>query len=268
MSQRTLEAHYLPNRRLSEAHGLSGYNCGYAASRGCAPFAEHQQSLVWRLLGDTSIGSDTTVLDVGCGIGGPSRWIMERARPRRLIGVEFLSSSVRLAHERSTGLDRAPVFIQGNAQALPLADASVDVIFNLESALHYPDKRRFISECRRVLKVGGRLCLGDITTRHKRLFALAGLLNAVPTQFNSNVRLWSVDDYRRAFEANGLDCRRHEAVSISVADSLADGIDEVKARGWSAASGYRARCLYLSFLERLLRSDWLSYDLFHVTKPA
>jgi len=274
MSLRTLEAHYLPNWRLTQAYGLTGYNCGYAAARGCESFNGHQQSLVWRLIGDVPIEPDSTVLDVGCGIGGPAGWIAERYRPRRLIGVEYLWSSVSAAETRASGeshaggnQDRAnenhrPIFVQGDAHRLPLADASIDVIFNLESALHYLDKRTFIVECRRVLKPGGVLCLGDITTRYKWLFAPAQWLNHLPSQFNSNVWLWSPQDYRRAFEAESFELLRHEEVSRPVADSLTDGIAEITSRGLVIAKGYRGRFFYLALLEKLLRGGLLHYDLF------
>ncbi len=262
MSQRTLEAHYQPNWNLTQAHGLTGYNCGYAAARGCGTFNEHQQALVWRLLGKASIDSNSTVLDVGSGIGGPASWIAERFRPRRLIGIEYLWSSVSAANARSNGNANRPDFVQGDAHGLPVADASVDVVFNLESALHYPDKQRFIGECRRVLKPGGVLCLGDITTRYKLLFGPARLLNFLPSQFNSNVRLWSTRDYRRAFDDHSFECVYHEEASRNVAFSLADGIAEIMDRGLSAAHGYRARVFYLAFLEKLLRWGGLQYDLF------
>lgn len=262
MSQRTLEAHYRPNWNLAQDRGLEGYNCGYAAARGCKPFAEHQRSLVWRLLENAAIDADSTVLDVGSGIGGPASWIAERFRPRRLIGVEYLWSSVSAAAVRSNGGVNRPIFVQGDAHSLPLADGSVDLIFNLESALHYSEKRRFIGECRRVLRPGGFLCLGDITTRFKLFLAPARLLNFVPTQFNSNVRLWSARDYRRAFDDHSFECVHHEEASRNVAFSLADGIAEIMDRGLSTAHGYRARVFYLAFLEKLLRWGGLQYDLF------
>jgi tocopherol O-methyltransferase len=270
VSQRTLEAHYLPNWRLTQAHGLSGYNCGYAAARGAGSFHEHQQALVWRLIGDVSIRPDSTVVDVGCGIGGPAGWIANRYRPKRLIGLEYLWSSVAAAQARAAAADdddagkRAsrPLFVQGDAHRLPLADASVNVIFNLESALHYPDKRTFIAECHRVLVPGGALCLGDITTSHRWLFSPAQLMNRLPSQYNSNVWLWSPTDYRRAFNSEGFESIRHEEASRPVADSLADGIAEIRIRRSASMKGFRGRFYYLAFLEKLLRAGLLRYDLY------
>jgi len=255
-----MEAHYRPNWRLTQARGLAAYNCGYAERAGVGTFHDHQQALVWRLLRGVDIDSRCVVLDVGSGIGGPARWIVERFRPGALIGVEYLWSSVSAA--RAAAGEAGARFMQGDAHALPIADASADVVFNLESALHYADKRRFLEECRRVLKPGGVLCLGDITTFRKRLFALAGALNWVPSQFNSNVRLWSRRDYERAMAGAGLRLSGHEDATRPVADSLADGLKELRRGGWRATAGFRGRFVYLAFLEGLLRSRLLRYDLF------
>ena len=266
MSQRTMEAHYRPNWELTQAHGLTGYNCGYARCRGSESFDQHQKALVWQLLGDTPIGADATVLDVGCGIGGPAGWILQRYHPARVIGLEYLGSSVRAAAERCCAQAERPIFIQGDAHALPMADASVDVIFNLESALHYADKDTFIAQCARVLKPGGRLCLGDITTSRRRLFAPVEMLNRLPSQFNSNVHLWSATDYKTAFRRHGFDLLRHEEASRPIADSLADGLAEVKKRGWRAARGFRGRTAFLAMLQFLLRRGLLTYDLFRARR--
>lgn len=267
MSQQNFDVFYQPNLRLTRAHGLLGYNAGYAEVVGRDSFDQHQKDLVWRLLGDVHIGQQSTVVDVGCGIGGPTGWIFERYRPARLIGVEYCPSSVRAAEQRWKGKGLRPIFLQGDAQRLPLADESVDVVFNLESALHYADKRMFISECKRVLKPGGVLCLGDICTEYKRFFATIGLLNKIRTQFSTHASLWSSGAYRDAFDSVGMRLLRHEDVSRQSADSLHDGLTDIGRRGWGAARGFRGRFFYLCFVEKLLRRQWLSYDLFTVAKP-
>jgi ubiquinone/menaquinone biosynthesis C-methylase UbiE len=247
MSQKLLEAHYRPNRLLTEAHGLDGYNCGFAAARQAGAFGEHQRALVWRLIGEVPIDEATRVLDVGSGIGGPAQWIAQR-HGARVVGLEYCGSSVRAARQRAeSGAERLR-FVQGDAQYMPLAADSVDVIFNLESALHYADKDGFLGECRRVLRPGGWLCLGDLTTDYRRLFAVAQLFNKVPSQFNSN--------------------EQSERVTTQVADSLADGLADIRLRGWKASRGFRARYFYLAFLEKLLRRGKLHYDLFRVRKDG
>jgi ubiquinone/menaquinone biosynthesis C-methylase UbiE len=267
-SQKSLDVFYEPNLRLTQALGLLGYNAGYSPHPGHGSFDQHQQDLVWRLLGDAPIDARAKVVDVGCGIGGPSSWIFDRYKPRLLVGVEYCPSSVREAESRWAGQRIRPVFVQGDAHHLPLADNSVDVIFNLESALHYADKRAFIRECRRVLKPGGMLCLGDITTTHKVLFTLARLVNVINTQYSTHAKLWSCRDYLQCFAESGLKLLRHEDVAQQAACSLEDGLAPLFRNGMNKNSDYRGRLLYLALMERLLRRGWMSYDLFCVSKPA
>lgn len=266
MSQSTIEAHYRPNWNLSQALGFTGYNCGFTEKLGSATFAENQKALVWRLLGDVAIGRDDTVLDIGCGIGGPTGWLFERFEPKRTIGLEYCRSSVVAAEKRWSGISERPWFLQGDAHALPAEDGTVDVIFNLESALHYLNKPVFLSECRRVLRKGGRLCIGDITAPNKLLFSPLTLLNSLPSQFNSNIRLWSADDYTIGFAKAGLRVVRHENVARQVADSLGDGMTEIRQRSWSENKGFRARIMYLVVLEKLFRGGRLGYDLFELVR--
>ncbi len=267
-SRRSLETFYDPNLKLARDYQFIGYNAGYADETGRDTFDHHQQALVWRLLGDVPIGADSTVLDVGSGIGGPSTWIFERFAPARLIGVEFCGTSVRVAHDRWAGRARRPVYVQGDAHHLPVPDGSVDVIFNLESALHYADKRAFLRESRRVLKPGGMLCLGDFCTPYKRLFAALGRLDFLKTQFTTYARLWSSADYVAAFAAEGLELLRHEDVSRQASNSLQDGLREIAKKGWRAARGYRGRFYYLWAVEKMLRRRWLVYDLFAVQRVS
>lgn len=267
MSQRTMEAHYRPNWELTQAMGLFGYNCGYAPKDRTENFDEHQRSLVWQLLGDTGINESSTVLDVGSGIGGPAGWIFQKYRPARLIGIEYLGSSAHAAEDRYRGQATRPIFLQGDAHNLPMADRTVDVIFNLESALHYPDKDKFISECARVLKPGGTLCCGDITTSKKWLFAPVELMNKLPSQFNSNVHLWSVANYKDAFRRHGFELLRHEDAALPIAKSIDDGLQEIKQRGWRASKGFRGRIGFMGVLAGLLKWHLLGYDLFRVRRP-
>jgi hypothetical protein len=88
------------------------------------------------------------------------------------------------------------------------------------------------------------------------------LLNKLPSQFNSNIHLWSGGDYRSAFERHGFELLRHEEASRRIADSLADGLAEIKSSGWAATRGFRGRWTFLATLEYLLRAKHLTYDLF------
>lgn len=250
---------------MAAAHGFHAYNCGYAAPNAPGTFSDFQRELVWRLLGNTPIPHDATVLDVGCGIGGPARWIAQKFPAARVIGIEFLATCVRRARDAT---DPSILLLQADAQRIPLRDHSVDVLFNLESALHYPDKAAFLRECARVLRPAGTLCLGDITAVHKRFLAPIAWLNRAASSFNGSVLLWHAADYFHHLRETGFEIRSHENAAPAVARSLAQGLHEIAKRGWSAARGFRGRFFYLVALERMLRFGLLGYHLFQATRPA
>lgn len=102
------------------------------------------------------------VLDVGCGIGGASRHIATRyganvhvtgvtLSPVQASRAQVLSRQMRLE-------DRVETMV-ANALQLPFPDNTFDVVWSMESAEHMPDKLRFMQECARVLRPGGRLAM-------------------------------------------------------------------------------------------------------------
>lgn len=108
--------------------------------------------------GDALVGRD--VLEVGCGRGGGASYLARYLSPRRMVGVDLGRTNIstcRRAHS-SPNLE----FLQGDAQALPLPDASFDVVVNIESSHAYPSFDGFLAEVARVLRPGGWLLLADV----------------------------------------------------------------------------------------------------------
>src|SRR3954454_7652786 len=84
-----------------------------------------------------------TVVDIGCGDGAIVRKL--RAAGADALGVDI---DVSAAKER----DPDGLYLQGGAEALPLADQSVDVAILLKSLHHVPDPHAAFPELRRVVK--------------------------------------------------------------------------------------------------------------------
>jgi SAM-dependent methyltransferase len=93
-------------------------------------------------------------LDIGCGTGALSRAILDGAEPRALVGVDpsagFLAAA---AH----GLPPAVLLCRTGAEALPLSDASFDVVVSGLVLNFLPDLPRALAEMHRVLVPGGQL---------------------------------------------------------------------------------------------------------------
>ncbi|MBF2005742.1 MAG: methyltransferase domain-containing protein [Chlorogloeopsis fritschii C42_A2020_084] len=109
---------------------------------------------------------DTTVLDVGCGIGGSSR-ILARDYGFAVTGITISPQQVKRAQELTPqGLNVQ--FAVDDAMALSFPDASFDVVWSIEAGPHMPDKAVFARELMRVLKPGGILVVADWNQRDDR----------------------------------------------------------------------------------------------------
>ncbi|WP_009544583.1 methyltransferase domain-containing protein [Crocosphaera subtropica] len=108
----------------------------------------------------------TTVLDVGCGIGGSSR-ILAKEYGFEVTGVTISPKQVQRATEL-TPEDVSAKFQVDDALALSFPDNSFDVVWSIEAGPHMPDKAKYASEMMRVLKPGGILVVADWNQRDDR----------------------------------------------------------------------------------------------------
>jgi len=95
-----------------------------------------------------------TVLDLGSATGAALRPLRQRFRAARVIAVDLSVRMLKRARGRGT-MFRAPAVIQADACALPLADASVDVIFSNLLLPWIDTPARLFAEIARVLRADG-----------------------------------------------------------------------------------------------------------------
>ncbi|WP_445158364.1 class I SAM-dependent methyltransferase [Halomonas sp. E14] len=103
------------------------------------------------------------VLDVGCGTGGASRLLAE-AYGCVVTGIDITAAFIEVAEwlSRATGLGEATRFLAGDAAQVPLADASVEVIWCQHALMNMPHVEQVLAEWRRLLAPGGRVLLHEI----------------------------------------------------------------------------------------------------------
>ena len=102
-----------------------------------------------------------TLLDVGSG-GGQNAMYAAKLRPdARITGLDLSRDQVRRARKRVAAAGLAIEFTQGSALDLPFEDDSFDAVMSIASIKHWPDQRRGVSECVRVLTPAGHLLIAE-----------------------------------------------------------------------------------------------------------
>ena len=103
------------------------------------------------------------VLDVGSGIGGPARYFARRFGCR-VGGIDLTAEFCDVARHLTSvlGLGERVSFEQGDATAMPFADAAFDGAYSMNVSMNIADKRALYREIHRVLKPGGWLGLAEV----------------------------------------------------------------------------------------------------------
>jgi len=174
---------------------------------------------------------DETVLDLGCGIGGPSRYLA-KTYGCRITGLdltpEFCEAAAMLAER--TGLAHKVDYRQGDALATSFADGSFDIVWSQNVAMNIADRDRLYAEIRRVLKPAGRYGFSDVVD------AGGGALHyPVPWARDSSISfLLGAEATRQKLEAAGFRVIVFEDVTQR---ALARARDRMKPAGAPLALG-------------------------------
>ena len=156
----TGEFHF--HRGPEYAARLLGYDADELA--GIPPEASASFAGVANPLDIAPLRAGDVVVDIGSGAGMDLLLAARRVGPTgRAIGVDMTPAMIERARASacSAGLDNVEIR-QGDAQKLPIEDASVDVVISNGVLNLTTDKLEAFSEIARILRPGGRLQLGDI----------------------------------------------------------------------------------------------------------
>ncbi len=151
-------------------------------------------------------GTDLTgtyVLEVGCGRGGGSHFMAKYLKPQGVVGVDLAAKAVSFCERRhhAPGLS----FKVGDAENLPFAPSTFDVVVNVESSHGYPNVDRFLSEVSRVLRPDGRFLFADFRPSDQ------------------------VESLRRQIREAGFSISAEEQINTAVVTALDRQSDEIKA---------------------------------------
>lgn len=141
------------------------------------------------------------VLDLGCGTGQLTERLSTTFPDAAVIGADLSNGMIGRAAERLIDDDTSG-FVRADAQHLPLADDSFDIVTCTESFHWYADQEAAAAELARLIKPGGRVVIASIATvtgfadeAIQRATALAGRpVRAIPKR-----------ELRRLLEAAGFE---------------------------------------------------------------
>jgi ubiquinone/menaquinone biosynthesis C-methylase UbiE len=165
-------------------------------------------------------------IDLGCGTGRFTK-LLATAFGARVIGVDPSPPMLRAAVHALAGVAGVSL-VQGRAESIPLAPGSADLVLMSMSYHHVPDKAAALASIRRVLRLGGVLCIRTCSREalksylYQRFFpaALAFDEQRYPTR----------DGLRDEVCGAGFRSRVAETVSQRVADSLRQYRENVATR--------------------------------------
>src|SRR5262252_4215778 len=141
-----------------------------------------------------AVTEDSRILDVGCGIGGPARYLAH-TYGCRVDGIDLTSELIetgRVLTKRCKLVDRVKLRL-GNALDLPYSDQTFDVVWCQNVSMNIADKAGLLAGVYRVLKPGGLF-----TATEYSVGSGGDLIFPVPWAYDDSISFLDREDVMRA----------------------------------------------------------------------
>lgn len=109
------------------------------------------------------LGAGQRVLDMGCGLGGPARFVA-RSTGAHVVGIDLTPEFVETARvlTAKSGLEDKVEIVEGSVLDLPFETSDFDAAYLIHVGMNIVDKTRLAAEAARVLKPGACLGIYDV----------------------------------------------------------------------------------------------------------
>lgn len=214
-----------------------------------------------------ALTSNSSLVDLGCGPGGPLSFIAARVRCRAT-GLEINEAALGAARARAQklGLNDLVSFDHADLNVpLPIATGSFDAAIALDVILHVRDRAAFIHDVARILRPGGRFLFTDagvvtgaISNEEVQSRSVHGTNHFVPPGVNEKIiaaadlQLVESENRTRTLVASAsgrlaaLLAHRAEFEKLMSADSLASQLTYLETVVELARRGALSRMMYLA----------------------
>lgn len=152
--------------RIFDALAAAGVDPGRLTPEQLAPVDEFHiggRQATQHALDKIELSEDDHVLDVGCGLGGATRYLASTVGCR-VTGIDLTADYIEVAELLAdrTGLRERVSYETASALSMPFAAATFDAAISFHVAMNIEDRAGLYGEIARVLKPGAALCIYDV----------------------------------------------------------------------------------------------------------
>lgn len=140
--------------------GAEAYDSGLAWL--FAAFRSDEAELRKRMVDLLDLRPGARVLETGCGTGKDSEYIRDLIQPDGTLYAQDLSlGMLKVARRKLAGGPGRVEYVLSNAAYLPFADETFDAAYHFGGINTFGELRRALSEMTRIVRVGGKVVVGD-----------------------------------------------------------------------------------------------------------